>query len=114
MLRAQRETPDDSSRQERVGLGEPGGQVSERESQELEARQSECERASVLDSAADTVVRENPFEDVQVAHMSDMNGRFDQDERVLYKQLWDALAASNGDLRSTLKLMVASPRYQGN
>lgn len=40
--------------------------------------------------------------------------RFDQDERVLYKQLWDTLAASNGDLRTTLKLMVASPQYQGN
>jgi hypothetical protein len=40
--------------------------------------------------------------------------RFDQDERVLYKQLWDTLAASNGDLRATLKLMVASPQYQGN
>jgi hypothetical protein len=40
--------------------------------------------------------------------------RFDQDERGLYKQLWDTLAASNGDLRSTLKVMVASPQYQGN
>ena len=40
--------------------------------------------------------------------------RFDQDERGLYKQLWDTLAASNGDLRTTLKLMVASPQYQGN
>ncbi len=40
--------------------------------------------------------------------------RFDQDERVLYKQLWDTLAASDGDLRATLKLLVASPQYQGN
>jgi len=39
--------------------------------------------------------------------------RFDQDERVLYKQLWDGLAASNGDLRATLKILVASPQYQG-
>ena len=39
--------------------------------------------------------------------------RFDQDERGLYKQLWDTLAASNGDLRPTLKLMVSSPQYQG-
>ncbi|HZX41224.1 MAG TPA: hypothetical protein VFE93_05245, partial [Myxococcaceae bacterium] len=39
--------------------------------------------------------------------------RFDQDERGLYKQLWDTLAASNGDLRTTLKLLVASPQYQG-
>jgi hypothetical protein len=40
--------------------------------------------------------------------------RFDQDERGLYKQLWDTLAASNGDLRTTIKVMVASPQYQGN
>jgi hypothetical protein len=40
--------------------------------------------------------------------------RFDQDERGLYKQLWDALAASNGDLRTSLKVLVASPQYQGN
>lgn len=39
--------------------------------------------------------------------------RFDQDERGLYKQLWDTLATSNGDLRATLKLLVASPQYQG-
>jgi hypothetical protein len=39
--------------------------------------------------------------------------RFDQDERVLYKQLWDTLAATDGDLRASLKVMVASPQYQG-
>ena len=39
--------------------------------------------------------------------------RFDQDERGLYKQLWDGLAASNGDVRATLKILVASPQYQG-
>jgi len=39
--------------------------------------------------------------------------RFDQDERGLYKQLWDTLAATNGDMRATLKILVASPQYQG-
>jgi hypothetical protein len=39
--------------------------------------------------------------------------RHDQDERVIYKQLWDSVQGSSGDLRASLKLMMMAPSYQG-
>jgi hypothetical protein len=35
------------------------------------------------------------------------------DERVLYKQLWELTFANNGDLRPVLKALAASPVFQG-
>lgn len=40
--------------------------------------------------------------------------RHDQDERVIYRALWDRVQATRGDLRATLKLIMASPAYQGH
>jgi hypothetical protein len=39
--------------------------------------------------------------------------RHDQDERVVYKQLWDLVQATDGDLRAPLKAIIQSPHYQG-
>lgn len=39
--------------------------------------------------------------------------RYDQDERLVYKQLWDVGHASDGNLRETMKTMMKSPSYQG-
>ncbi len=38
--------------------------------------------------------------------------RADDDERVVYKQLWDALTGT-GDLRESLKIILKSPNYRG-
>jgi hypothetical protein len=38
--------------------------------------------------------------------------RYDQDERVLYHQLWNLTGSSQGDLRQTLKAMMLTPQYQ--
>lgn len=38
--------------------------------------------------------------------------RVEEDERGLYKQLWDLTFATNGDLRALLKAIAMSPRYQ--
>ena len=39
--------------------------------------------------------------------------RYDQDERGIYKQLWDMNGQTQGNLRSTLKAMIATQSYQG-
>ena len=36
-----------------------------------------------------------------------------EDERVIYKQLWDLNVSSNGDLKQILKAIILSPAYQG-
>jgi hypothetical protein len=38
--------------------------------------------------------------------------RWEEDERVLYKQLWDLTFATNGDLRAVLKTIALSKAYQ--
>jgi len=42
------------------------------------------------------------------------NMRAYDDERVIYKQLWDLNVASNGDLKQIIKAIVMSPAYQAN
>jgi hypothetical protein len=38
--------------------------------------------------------------------------RHDQDERVMYRELWDEVARNRGDLRAIIKAIIASPGYQ--
>ena len=37
--------------------------------------------------------------------------RYRDDERVLYKQLWDLVAANNGDLKAVLRHIALSPTF---
>jgi hypothetical protein len=46
-------------------------------------------------------------------HLFGREIRYDQDERTIYKSLWDTVQSTRGDLRATLKLMMMSPAYQG-
>ncbi|MFO0729048.1 MAG: carbohydrate-binding domain-containing protein [Myxococcota bacterium] len=40
--------------------------------------------------------------------------RHDTDERAIYKNLWDEVERTQGDLRATLKAIMRSPAYQGH
>jgi hypothetical protein len=40
--------------------------------------------------------------------------RYSQDERVIYKRLWDVTQASNGNLKAVLKTVATSPEYLRN
>jgi hypothetical protein len=39
--------------------------------------------------------------------------RVSEDERVVYRRLWDLTASSNGDLKAIIKDIILSPTYQG-
>ena len=70
-----------------------------------------------LEAFTTKAVKKEPFVrrmiNTQVKLMIGRELRAQTDERVLYKELWDATFANGGDMRTVLKTMAASPNFQG-
>ncbi|MFT3707247.1 MAG: hypothetical protein QM817_06235 [Archangium sp.] len=70
-----------------------------------------------LEAFATKAVKKEPFIrrmiNTQVRLLLGREMRSATDERVLYKQLWDATFAANGDMRPVLKAVANSPTFKG-
>lgn len=70
-----------------------------------------------LEAFTTKAVKKEPFVrrmiNTQVKLLIGRELRAQTDERVLYKQLWDTTFANEGDMRAVLKMMAASPNFQG-
>jgi hypothetical protein len=70
-----------------------------------------------LQAFATKAVKKEPFIrrmiNTQVRLLIGREMRSATDERVLYKQLWDATTANNGDMRPVLKAVANSPTFKG-
>ena len=70
-----------------------------------------------LEAFTTKAVKKEPFVrrmiNTQVKLLLGRELRAQTDERLLYKQLWEATFANGGDMRTVLKAVAASPNFQG-